>query len=116
MTFVTAEIYAFGLIACGCWTQRRYAGPLRQSGGAAMRMSLIAGLPIVVCALLIMLGVIDLTFTPSDRVRPLPGAMLISPLLRLPEAWIWGMAGGLCGRWLARPRDASETLRDATAR
>jgi hypothetical protein len=102
MRFVLAEIYVLGMVACGCWTYMRDRGPLHRSGTAAMRMSLIAGLPILICALLMLLGFVDLMFLAPQRVRPLPWAMLISPFLRLPEALIWGVVGGLLGRWLSR--------------
>ena len=100
--FIFAEIYALTLVACGCWTSLRHRGLLNRSGTAAMRMSLIAGLPITVCALLMLSGFADLMSLAPPRIRPLPWLMLISPFLRLPEAWIWGAVGGLLGRWLSR--------------
>jgi hypothetical protein len=100
--FIVAEIYVLSMVACGCWSYLRDRGPLNRSGTAAMRMSLIAGLPIAICALLMLSGVMDRMFLAPQRVRPLPWLMLISPLLRLPEAWIWGAVGGLLGRWLSR--------------
>ena len=33
-----------------------------------------------------------------------PLAVLVSPLVRLPEYWIWGALGGQLGKWLARRR------------
>lgn len=102
MRFVLAEIYVLGMVACGCWTYLRDRGPLMRSGTAAMRMSLVAGLPIVICALLMLSGFMDLLFPTPQRVRPLPWLMLVSPLLRLPEACVWGLVGGWLGRWLSR--------------
>jgi hypothetical protein len=107
LTFLRAEVYVLRMIACGCWTYLRYGASLTRSGTAAMKMSLIAGVPIVICALLMMLGVVDLTFGEPQRVRPLPWVMMLSPVLRLPEAWIWGIAGGLLGRWRRPNRSTS---------
>jgi hypothetical protein len=107
ITFVTAEVYVLCMVACGCWTQLRSpAGPLKQSGAAAMRMSLIAGVPITVVAVLMLVGVVDLTFMGAQPIKPLPWVMLLSPVLRLPEAWIWGVVGGLLGRWFLRSQQS----------
>lgn len=110
-TFLRAQLYVLALVACGCWTHLRYAGSLNRSAAAAMKMSLIAGLPIMTCALLMMLGIVDATFLQSQRLRPLPWLMMMSPLLRLPESWIWGAIGGLLGRWLSRSSQPIEAVR-----
>jgi len=110
--FVTADVYVLCMVGCGCWTYLRDAGPLRASAIAAMRMSLIAGVPIMVYSLMLMFGgAVDLMFIGSQRVGPLPWLMLISPVLRLPEGWIWGIVGGLLGRWLTRSRQPAVALR-----
>jgi hypothetical protein len=35
---------------------------------------------------------------------PTPLGFLISPLIKLPSSWIWGIVGGVLGRWIARGR------------
>jgi hypothetical protein len=105
ITFVIAEIYVLCMVACGCWTYLRRPDTLNRCGIAAMKMSLVAGLPIMICALLMLAGLADLTALAPQRIRPLPWVMLLSPVLRLPEAWIWGAVGGLLGRWLSRGSD-----------
>ena len=62
VTFLSSEVYAFLLIGCGCWTNRRFGGTASRAGVAAMRMSLIAGIPIILGSLLIALGVLDVMF------------------------------------------------------
>ena len=104
------EFYVLLLAGCGYWTYRRHAGKPSRCGVAAMRMSLIAGIPVMVIALLMVFGVVDLM--PLDahaaaRMRPSAWAILAAPLARVPEAWIWGSLGGLIGKYLARRRQAA---------
>src|SRR5262245_49000975 len=37
--------FVLSLVGCGCWTHLRFGRTVKQSGIAAMRMSVIAGLP-----------------------------------------------------------------------
>jgi hypothetical protein len=101
VTFLSSEYYAYLLLGCGCWTYLRYGGTAKQSGMAAMRMSLIAGMPIIVGALLMMAGLLGVSVSP--RLHP-PSAwsILVVPLARLPGAWMWGALGGQLGKWIAR--------------
>jgi hypothetical protein len=54
-----------------------------------------------------MAGFLDMAFLDSHgraTIRPSALAILIAPLSRLPEAWIWGSIGGLIGKSIARRR------------
>jgi hypothetical protein len=121
VTFLTSEVYVLLLLICGGWTRQRYGGTAHQSGLAAMRMTLIASIPIIFGALLIAAGIVDMTFlepglpgttvagvaSPAAAVqafRPHPLAMMVAPIARLPESWIWGAIGGWLGRRLCRAR------------
>jgi hypothetical protein len=35
---------------------------------------------------------------------PAPLGVLVAPLFTLPSSWLWGMVGGLLGRWITRGR------------
>ena len=45
VTLLTAEFYVLLIVGCGCWTYLRHGDKVTRSGVAAMRMSLIAGIP-----------------------------------------------------------------------
>jgi hypothetical protein len=107
VTFMASELYALLLVACGCWTYLRHGGKVTKSGFAAMRMSVIAGIPIMLIAVLLLSGFLDLAFLDTRgaaTIRPSALAILVAPLSRLPEAWIWGSIGGLLGQSIARRR------------
>jgi len=103
---MVSEPYVLMLIVCGCWTQLRYGRTATQSGLAAMRMSLLAGIPIIVVGLLFAVGVFSVTFVDASArsFAPSPLSMTIAPIMRLPESWIWGAVGGQLGRWISRSR------------
>ena len=110
VTFMASEFYVLLLTACGCWTYLRHGGKATRSGLAAMRMSLIAGIPIMLIAVLLMSGFLDMAFLDprgAATIRPSALAILVAPLSRLPEAWIWGSIGGCVGKGIARQRRAS---------
>jgi hypothetical protein len=107
VTFMASEAYVLLLVACGCWSYLRHGGKVTGSGLAAMGMSLIAGIPIMLIAVLLMAGFLDLAFLDSQggaTIRPSALAILLAPLARVPEAWIWGSIGGLLGKRIARER------------
>ena len=104
VTFLGTELYVLLLIGCGCWTHLRYGGKVSRSGVAAMTMSLLAGLPVMVGGVLVICGVFSVKFLGPDLPTLSPAAIQISPLARLPEFWIWGALGGLLGQWIARRR------------
>ena len=109
VTVVASDVYAVLLIACGCWTRLR-GGAAARPGIAAMKTSLIAGLPVVAAGLLMTVGAIDVTFVPgAQAIDPAPIVMTIAPLLRLPESWIWGSVGGSLARWIEGVRRTETT-------
>ena len=116
------NLYAMALIGCGWWTYRR-SGSMQQSGRAALRLSFIAGLPILVAGVLMIAGVLHLrvvgpgdaltsqpeltyTYFTIHQQTPSPLAILTAPLFRLPESWIWGLTGGWIARAVARRTQA----------
>jgi hypothetical protein len=110
VTFMASEFYVLLLVACGSWTYLRRGGRVTRSGLAAMRMSVIAGIPIVLIAVLLMSGFLDLAFVDARgaaTIRPSAFAILTAPLFRLPEAWIWGCIGGQLGKGIVRHRQTS---------
>lgn len=107
VTFMASEIYALLLVGCGCWTYLRHGSTAKRCGVAAMRMSVIAGIPIMFIALLVMSGFVGLAVLDARgaaTIRPSALAILVAPLTRLPEAWIWGALGGQLGKWVSRQR------------
>jgi hypothetical protein len=113
-----SEPYVLLMIACGWWTMLRYRGA-RSSGVAAMKLTFIAGIPVMIAGALMLAGVLGIatlrpngpvptTFTPGyGLVFQSPLAIFIAPLFRLPESWIWGAVGGWLGRRVSdyRPPD-----------
>jgi len=73
-------------------------------------MSLIAGIPVMLGGALMALGLLDVVTHPSYGAKayvPFPLAMIVAPLFRLPESWIWGAIGGQLGRWISRSRQTA---------
>jgi hypothetical protein len=115
------------LAGIGFWTAFR-GNP--RSGRAAIRVAMIASVPIAVICVLMIVGVLDFVEldpgqTPAFNERgvlytvykaplgipaPAPVAFLLSPLLRLPGARMWGVIGGglgrKCANWRRRPVNA----------
>ena len=104
VTFLASEFYAILLMGCGCWTHFRRGGPAWHAGVAAMKMSLIASMPIMVGALLMMSGLVDLTGPGGSVHLPSPWSILVAPLARLYQAWLWGSIGGFAGKSIVRRR------------
>ena len=104
VTFLASEVYAFLLIGCGCWTHLRHGGTAKRCGVAAMKMSLIAGMPIMAGALLMMIGLVGVGVPAAPLHYPSAWSILVAPLARLPEAWLWGTIGGQLGKCIARRR------------
>jgi hypothetical protein len=110
VTSMSAFHFIYLSIFCGCWTHLRYGGRARRAGFAAMRMGFIAGIPIMVTAVLMRSGLLDLSFSGAQLPPPSPWAILIAPLARLPECWIWGALGGQLGKRVARNRQKTGAL------
>jgi hypothetical protein len=123
VTPLASELFVLLLVACGCWTNLRHDGTLLQSSASAMRLSLIAGSPIVLAGIMMVLGILRIvalgpgdapttfledrfTYTYYSAQHHAPSAMnvLLAPLFKLPESWIWGLLGGQLGRTLSRAR------------
>jgi hypothetical protein len=121
ITPFVADVYLLSLGTFGCWsTLSRRTTPAR-SGLAAMRISLIAGLPVAMAGLLMMAGWLGLivllpgdvpstyhqhgfayTYYTAGGETPSAVSIVAAPLFRLPEAWLWGAMGGAVGRWMSR--------------
>jgi len=123
-----SEFYVLVLFAIGFWT----AAAGRQSPArAAMHASVIASIPLALIGLLMMTGLLAYAeLAPGQKIAmlnargilypfykgiqqipaPAPLTLLLSPLLRLPGAWLWGTIGGSLGRkyanWRRRPISA----------
>ena len=114
-----SNLYVLALVACGCGTYLRDRAS--RPGLAAMRVTLIAGIPVMVAAILMLTGTLattvvgpndvpttfeqhgfTFTFYSADRVAPSPWSVLVSPLFGLPWSWLWGTVGGRCGLSIAR--------------
>jgi small-conductance mechanosensitive channel len=111
VTFMASEFYVLLLVACGCWTYLRHGGRVK-SGREAMKMSVIAGIPIMLVAVLLMFGFLNVALldTGGATIRPSALSILIAPLTRLPEAWIWGSIGGFVGKCIARQRKTTAAI------
>src|SRR5262249_1716608 len=83
VTFLTTEFYVLLLIGCGLATFIR-RGTVKGSGVAAMRMTLIACIPIMLGGLLYAGGLIDVIFfrpgEPATPLSPSALAMTTAPL------------------------------------
>jgi len=120
-----SNLFALALIVCGRWTYLRSHGSINP-GIAAMRMSLIAGFPVMLAAILMLAGVLGttaigpadtpttfqqhgftFTFYATDRIVPSAWSVLVSPLFQLPLAWLWGTIGGRWGLNIARRRQVA---------
>ena len=108
---LASSFFVFLLVVCGCWTHLRHGGTAHRSGLAAMRMGFIAGIPIVLAGALMMSGRVELTFVDPRLPAPPPWAVLIAPLARLPEFWIWGALGGQLGKRISRQKAADRAIR-----
>jgi len=119
------EFFAFVLTACGLIVRLRERVPLWQSGVASTQLAAVAGAPVLILGLLLIAGVIDLrvitstggisatathgwtfTYCTSEGRIPAPLAMFAAPLLRLPQAFVYGLFGGWIASWLRFRREA----------
>ena len=105
---VESDLYAFFLMAWGCWTALRTRGTPSASGRAAVRITFIATLPIVVMGLLMMAGLLAVkvgTYGSGSvgafsyaGARLAPWAVALAPFFALPKVWLFGLTGGFVGR------------------
>jgi hypothetical protein len=123
MPALESEYYVLLLIACGCWTYLRRPGNSSHCGIAAMKVSFIAGIPVMIAGVLMLSRVLGIlvvgpgdptttfhehgfAYTYYNAQHQRPGAIhvLLAPVFRLPLSWIWGLVGGGVGRWFMRSR------------
>ena len=104
VTFMSSEVYAVLLMMCGWWTRRRYGSSSARCGVAAMRMSLLAALPVLIAGVLLAAGAVQAPAISAGAIQPLPLAVLLAPIAHLPKYWMFGAMGGALGkRSLHRP-------------
>ena len=108
---MASALFVSLLVVCGCWTHLRHGGRARRAGMAAMRMGFIAGIPIMLAGVLMMAGLIELTFVGPRLPAPSAWAILIAPLVRLPEFWLWGAIGGKLGQRIRCSQQKAAAIR-----
>ena len=92
-SFMVSLVFLGLLIGCGWWTAYRHSGySAKRCGTATMRMSLIGGIPVQVAGVLLAADVITATQV-GLGVPPMSLAVIVAPLARLPEAWLYGWMG-----------------------
>lgn len=120
---MASKLLLMVLAAAGCQTVLRADAPLMQSGMAAVRVLLIAAVPMCVLGVLIAFGDVSVravgpgdlmpsgiehhaVYTYYSAAHYTPGAvrLALTPLAGLPESWVWGALGGLLGRGLKYSR------------
>jgi hypothetical protein len=125
---LSSEFYALLLVTCGCWTHLRHRGKLADSGKAAMWVSWVAGIPVILAGAFMLSGLLTVvalgpgdhvttfhehgfTYTYYSAQHRVPGSVnvLLSPLFALPQSYLWGLVGGKFGQWIShliRPTSA----------
>jgi hypothetical protein len=103
--------YALLLMACGWWAEtvrrRSDSAVVPRSGGmAAMRITVLAGLPVMLVGVLMMFGLLR----GGQPAWMAPWAVFAAPLLRLPQAWVYGVVGQHIARFVADRRGRDRTL------
>ncbi len=56
-----SNLYILLLVGCGLWTHLRHRGKLDQSGMAAMKISFMAGIPVMLAGALMLLGILGVS-------------------------------------------------------
>jgi len=124
-----SDLYVLVLVWCGYLTQLRHRRSLSHAGIAAVRLSLIAGIPVIVAGGLMLAGVLGIavvdpghlpatvrehtfsyTYYGAERDQITPVGVLLSPLFKLPESWVWGVLGGWLGRRIARTAGSAPVI------
>ena len=67
-------------------------------------MSLIGGIPVLVAGVLLAADAITATQVGLGDVSPMSLAVIVAPLARLPEAWLYGWMGAAAQCARARSR------------
>jgi len=119
---LAATSYLVILVAFTCWLEMRFRGGVLQCGFAAAKVTLLAGVPALVAAILILSGVLrvivlgpgeaptlvqthgfTLTYYSADPHVLVAGRLLFSAAVGVPMAFFWGVIGGLLGRGISEP-------------
>lgn len=95
-------LYVLLLFGCGFWTAFRENVKISRAGVAAMKLTFIAGLPIMVVGVLAMFGVVRAEVWIANGKGISPLAALMAPIFELPKSWVWGAAGGRVGSAISR--------------
>jgi hypothetical protein len=104
-SFMVSSVYTWLLIACGWWTASRHPGySAKRCGMATMRMSLIGGIPVLIAGVLLAADAITATQVGLGEASPMSLAVIVAPLARLPEAWLYGWMGAALQCARARSR------------
>ena len=62
-----SNLYIFLLIGCGLWTHLRHSGKMDQSGLAALKISFLAGIPVMLAGALMLFGLLGVVVVgPGD--------------------------------------------------
>jgi hypothetical protein len=101
-----SNLYALFLVGCGWAIHRHSRTSPSRTGLAAMKISVIASLPVIVAGLLLLAGVARPGALASS---PAAWHVLGAPMACLGQSWIWGAVGGALGRAIARRRSFGTT-------
>lgn len=121
-----SNLYGFFILFSTFWMSMRGRSET-ESAWAAVRICLIAGIPIMIAGVLIWAGALDLvivgpadvpttfrehgwafTYYSAQPNPPHPFSIVVAPLFRVGETWAWGLVGGLLGRRLWKSRRRTE--------
>jgi hypothetical protein len=91
-----SEGYVLLLVLCGCWTNVKHGGRIGRSAMAAVKMTLIGGIPVMLADVLMLAGAPGFDADPRLAI-----AAVVAPLFALPLSAIWGAVGGQIGRRVA---------------
>jgi hypothetical protein len=121
---LNTSLYLLVLFACGLWTSLRHGGDSSKSGRTAIKISILAGIPVMISGAMLWAGVLGAAIPVAKQFcwlrvsdptsfweglrsatcAPAPLGFVISPLVMLPQAWLWGTLGGSFGRWISSLR------------
>jgi hypothetical protein len=92
---MATNLYAIALQICGWWTHVRHGGTASQSGRAAVKMSMLAGAPVIVLGLMML--------AEPRAAAPSAIEVMAAPLFALPQSWLHGyIAGAIACRLVRR--------------
>jgi hypothetical protein len=94
-----SDLYVVFLIASGCALQLHARTRLWRTGVAAMKISVIASVPIIVAGVLLVTGIAQ---PGPNAYSPAGWQVAVAPISALGGSWIWGAVGGALGRAIAR--------------